>query len=305
LALTLDTVHDGIQDVGNGGLGLEARSGASLVYTGLDEDGVPVLISDLVELVGSTDIRLRSVTDEVDSVRRSVNTVSDLAPMLQKTSSELECANLGLAKGNGLQVLTSDGLVHGLEGDTKSSHAETGVFVGSRPDDIVVREEDWGTLLKSLRAGAEDTALGHEKIQDDLLVTGPVTAVGEDEDGLDLDVGEVASTRVLQLLLGHGAERRCVGVVLDDVSGGDDVLEAIALSDLATLVTFTTDDENGVVLVGHLLHGCVTANKLTRRDFNVKLFAELNASLLLSLATTVCKENVGTVGSQKRKHLFG
>jgi hypothetical protein len=204
------------------------------------------------------------VSNKVDGLRRSVNTVSVLAPVLQKTSSELESTNLRLAKGNCFQLFASDGLVHSLEGNAESAHTETSMFVGSGPDDIVVGEEDGRALIQGLRTSTDNTTLGHEKIKNDLLITSPVTAVGKDEDGLNLDVLEVALTRVLQVVLGHGAERCGVGVVLDDVSRSDNVLEAIALSDLTALVALTTNDEDSVVFASHLLHGCVAANELTR-----------------------------------------
>jgi hypothetical protein len=42
----------------------------------------------------------------------------------------------------------------------------------------------------------------------------------------------------------------------------------------------------------------VTANELTRRDLDLHLLAELNATFLLGLATTVGNENVGAANDQ-------
>jgi hypothetical protein len=89
-----------------------------------------------------------------------------------------------------------------------------------------------------------------------------------------------------------------IRVGLDDVARSDNVLEAIALSDLSALLALATNDKNSLVFVSHLPHWGVTANELTRRDLDLHLLAELNATFLLGLATTVGNENVGAANDQ-------
>ncbi|KAJ8612290.1 hypothetical protein MRB53_037500 [Persea americana] len=99
---------------------------------------------------------------------------------------KLKGPNLRLPVRDGLQLLASDRLVHALEACTESAHADTRVLVRGRPDDVVVRKVYRRALVILLGARANVAALGGEDVEDDLLVRGPVAAVGEDEDGLDL-----------------------------------------------------------------------------------------------------------------------
>lgn len=64
--LALQTVVDSVENSVDSDARLERRLGALLVDTSLDEDGVPVVASLLVDGVGATDVTLGSVTDEVD-----------------------------------------------------------------------------------------------------------------------------------------------------------------------------------------------------------------------------------------------
>jgi hypothetical protein len=217
-------VLDGVEDSLDVGLGLEAWLGALLVDTSLDEDRVPVgLVGVLVELVGATDVRLGSVADKVDSRGGLVDTVSILAPALEQACGEFKGADLGLAVGSRLELLAGDGLVHGLEGHAEGAHANAGQVVRSAPNDVVVGEEDWWALIKVLRSRAETAVLGHQQVENDLLVRRPVARVGKDEDGLNVDLGEVASAGVLVLLRCQCAERRRVLVILDNIARGDTV----------------------------------------------------------------------------------
>src|SRR5690242_15786178 len=182
LVLALHAVPDSFEDVVHGGFGSEVGLCASLVYTSLDEDRVPVgFIGVLIELVGPPDVGLGSITYKVHSLRSCVNAVCVLTPPLEKTSSELKGADLGLAKGRGFQLLAGNGFVHSLEGDTKSSHTNTSKVVRCAPDNIVVRKEDWRTLVEVLRPSTKAAVLGHEQVQDNLLIGGPVARVGEHE----------------------------------------------------------------------------------------------------------------------------
>ena len=69
----------------------------------------------LVVLVGAANVRLGSVTNEVDGLWWGVDAVGGLAPLLKKTGCELESADLGLAECGGDEFLAGDGLEHSLQ----------------------------------------------------------------------------------------------------------------------------------------------------------------------------------------------
>ena len=100
-----------------------------------------------------------------------------------------------------------------------------------------------------------------------MLVPSPLAAIGEDEDGFDFVVGEVAGAGVLQFRGGQLTEWCGVLIVFDDITGGDDVLEAVAFGDMSAFLAFTANDQHGSILGGHFSHGRVTANELARADF--------------------------------------
>lgn len=55
-----------------------------------------------------------------------------------------------------------------------------------------MREVQRGTFVEGFAASAQSPLEGQHEFQDDLLVTGPVARVGEDEDGFDLVLGKIA-----------------------------------------------------------------------------------------------------------------
>jgi len=91
------------------------------------------------------------------------------------------------------------------------------------------------------------------------------------ENCFDLGVSVVADSGVGALFLGELAEGGGMFVVLDDVAGGDDILEAVALSYLSAFLSFSSYDEHGVVFLDHLSHGGVAADELRRGDFDIEL----------------------------------
>ena len=218
-----------------------------------------------------------------------------LAPLLQEAGGEAEGADLGFAEGGGLQVAACHGLVEGFDGGAQGTHPEPCVLVGSGPDDVVVGEEDGGAFVEGGGAGAEAAVLGHEQVEDDLLVAGPFAGVGEDEDGFDVEGGEVAGAAGLVFFRGEFAEGGRVHVVFDDVSGGDDVGEAVAFGDVPAFLAFAADDEDGVVLCCHFFHGRVAADELARGDFELELSGQVEAPLLFGFAAAVGDEDVGSI----------
>lgn len=182
-----------------------------------------------------------------------------------------------------------------LEHAAEGTHAETDVLMGSGPDDVVVGEVEGGALAKGLAASAELAALRHGDVEHDLDIARPIARVGKDKDGVNDHVGEVALAGVGVLLGGQLAEGGGVRVVLDDVAGGDDVLEAVALSDVATLLALAADDEDGAVRLGHLPHGSVAADELAGLDVALELAGEVAAALLFGLSAAICEEDVRPV----------
>ena len=262
LVLAGHGVLDGVEHVGDGSFGAVTGLGAGLEDASMDEDRVPVGGSVRVVVVGAADVRLGCVADKIDRVGRRVDLVSVAAPLLQQPRGKVERANLRLPKRRRVERLARDGREHCLERDAQRAHADARQVMPRAPHDVVMREEDGRALVKMRRPRSQPAALRHEQVKDDLLVARPVAAVSKDENGLDLDLIEVASARVGPLLSRQLAERRRVRVILDNVAWCHHVAEAVALSHVSTFFTLAAHDEHRVVLLGHLPHRCVPANEL-------------------------------------------
>ena len=204
----------------------------------------------------------------------------------------MEGSDLWFAKGGRVQGLASDCLVHSLQTDAKSTHSKASEIVRRRPDNIVVREEDWWPLVEGFGARSKDTTLGHEEIENDLLVACPISAIGKHEDGFDVGFRKVPRSGIIVFLFGQLTERSGVGIVLDDISWCDDVLEAVAFGNDTAFFALSTNDKHGIVFVCHFPHGRVAANELSWRNLDFELLAELDASFLFSLATTVGDKDI-------------
>lgn len=217
-----------------------------------------------------------------------------VAPLTHQARGELKGRHLRLAKGVGVELaLSASEVTEGnLKHATESTHTETDMLVGSRPDNIVVGEVEGRALVKGLTAGSETTALRHGEIQHNLNVTSPVPGVGKDKDSINDNISEVTLTGVGVLLIRQLPERGGSGVVLDDIARSDNVLEAVALGYLAALFTLATDDEDGAVGVGHLAHRRVAADELAGLNVALELAGEVAAALFFSLAATVGEEDV-------------
>ncbi|KAL2291961.1 hypothetical protein FJTKL_10657 [Diaporthe vaccinii] len=198
LHLTFNAVVDSIQDGVDGRLRLVGRLSAVLVDARLDKDGVPLLLALSVHQVGTPNVRLGSIPDEVHRLRSPANGKAMLVgpPLLQQPGGKLERTDLGLAEGVCYKLLApcdrGEGVLNNLP---QGTHAQTGVLVACRPQDVVVAEVDWRRLLKGLGASLQAAALGHGNVQNDLQVTGPVAAISEDKDGFDDDVLEITTLK--------------------------------------------------------------------------------------------------------------
>ncbi|KAL2291962.1 hypothetical protein FJTKL_10658 [Diaporthe vaccinii] len=69
-------------------------------------------------------------------------------------------------------------------------------------------------------------------------------------------------------------------VCLQDIAWCDDVVKAVRLGHLSTLLTLTTDHENSTVFVGELPHRGVATDELARADLELQLFREIATALL-------------------------
>ena len=292
--LALHAVPDRIEHGVHRHLGLVRRLGPLLEDARAHEDRVPgvVGLAGLVEVVGPADVGLGCVADEVDGVGGLVDAVGIFAPLLQEAGRELEGAELGFAKGDGLELLARDGLEHGLERRAEGAHSDAREAVVGGPDDVVVGEEDGWAFPEGLRPRTEAPVLAHAEIEDDLLVTCPISAVREDKDRLDFHFAVISRPGMRDFVLRQLPERSGMGIVLDDVAWRNDILKAVSFGNLSALLALPANDEDGLVFFRHLSHRCVSADELARRDFDVELGGQLYASFFFRLAAAVCDKDV-------------
>jgi len=257
--LLLDSRLHGVEDV----LEHAEASGVllvvalSLVDASAHEARVPAVH------VPADDVGLGVVADHVDVGGQLLVIVDLLHPAGDDFVGVLVRGELGLAVDDALEVDARERLVHGLEADAEGSlrHAREGVLRGAQQ--VALREVDGDALADGvLGHGAEPPVLAAEKVHDDLHVGRVVAAVGEDHDGVDVRLGEVAGARRLALLLGEDAVRSDGRVPRDDVVGHDNVLEAVFFGNFAALVAFAADDQDGLVVLGQSTHGRVGLDEL-------------------------------------------
>lgn len=267
----LDSVEDSLACL----LCRVAGNGALLVDTSFDEDGEPMRVANLVETIRATNVRLGSISDEVDGAWRLVDAVGVLPPLAEKSHGEFICTELWLTEGNRVQFFSGHCVVHRLKRSAEGTHTEARVLVGSGPDNVIVGEEDGWAFIECLGTFLEVATLCHQAIKNDLLVTSPVTAVGKDEDGIDAKFLKIKILGIVEFLLGQFPERSGILFRLDEVAGSDNVLEAITLGNNSALLALATDDENSIIFLCHIPHRGVAADELARGDFKLKLTAEI------------------------------
>lgn len=207
---------------------------------------------------------------------------------------------LRLAVHHTLQLVARDGLVDGLERDAEGAlrHARDGVLGGA--EDVALGEVDGDAVCEGVLCfGAQHAVLGQEQVDHDLQVRGVVARVGEDEDGVELDLAEVARGGGGALLFGEEfLEGGDLGVGGVDVVGDDDVLEAVQLGYLAALVLLAADDEDCLVVLGEGGHGGVSLDELLGGDGDAEDLRQLVAALALDLAAAVGEEDVGDLDAE-------
>lgn len=265
----------------------------TLEDTSADKTGVPAVH------VTTNDVGGGVVTNHVDVLGELLLVVNLLHPAGDNLIGVLVGGQLGLTVDNTLKVDTGEGLVHGLETDTEGTlrHAGEGVLAGAQQ--ITLGEVDGDALADGvLGDGAETTVLRLQEVDDDLHVGSVVARVGEDHDGVDVDLREVARTRGGTLLVGEDTEGSNSGVPSNDVVRDNDVLEAVGLGDFTTLVALTTDDEDGAVVLGQSSHGSVRLDELVDTDGVAEDLGKLLATSIFTLTGTVGKEDVRNLDSE-------
>jgi hypothetical protein len=282
---SLDSLEDVDKHTKAGGVVLVIVT--TLEDTSADKASVPAVH------VTTDDVGGGVVTNHVDVLGELLLTVDLLHPAGHDLVGVLVGSQLGLTVDDTLKVNTGEGLVHGLETDTEGTLGHTGEGVLAGAQQITLGEVDGDTLADGvLGDGTETAVLGLQKVDDDLHVGSVVARVGEDHDGVDVDLGEVARARGGTLLISEDAEGSDRGVPSDDVVGDNNVLEAVLFSDLTALVAFTTNDEDSAVVLGKSSHGGVRLDELVDGNGVAENLGELLAARNLTLTGTVGKENV-------------
>ena len=288
---SLDSLEDVLEDAERSGVVLVVVT--TLEDTGADKAGVPAVH------VTTDDVRGRVVTNHVDVGGQALVAVDLFHPGSNDLVGVLVGSQLRLAVDDTLEVRAGKSLVHGLETDTESTLGHAGVGVLSGAEQVTLGEVDGDTLGDGvLGAGSEATVLRLEEVHDDLHVGGVVAGVGEDHDGVDVHLGEVARVGGSTLLVGEDAVGSNGRVPGDDVVGNNDVLEAVLLSDLTALVTLTTDNKDGLVVVGKRTHGSVGLDELVGGDGVLENLGQLLAAGSLKLSGTVGQEDVGNLDTE-------
>ena len=288
--LLLDGLGDGLEDVvedTEGGWVLVVVT-LALVNTGADETSVPSVH------VTSDNVGLWVVTDHVDVLWKTLLVVDSVHPGRHDLVGELVGSQLWLSVDNTLKLEAGEGLVDGLEGNAEGTLGHTWRWVLGWAEKITLGEVDWDAVGQWVRSlGAENTSVGQEEIDDDLEIGSVVARVGEDEDGVNLDLAEVSWVGGGGLLL--GPELLEWGDVLVggvDVVWNDDVLEAIGLGDVAALVLLSSDNEDSLVVLAKSGHWSVGLDELLGGDWRSEDLGELLATLGLDLSGTVGEEDV-------------
>ena len=80
------------------------------------------------------------------------------------------------------------------------------------------------------------------------------------KDRFNLRGAVVALPRVFALFFGQLAEGGGSLIVLDNITGSDNVSESIALCYLSAFLTLATNYEDGIILRNHLSHGRMTCD---------------------------------------------
>ena len=122
-----------------------------------------------------------------------------------------------------------------------------------------------------------------------------MSGIGKDKNSFNIQFSEVTLSRIFPLLFRELSEWRCRLIAFYDIAWSDNILETVTLCHLPAFFAFSPNDQDCCVSLSHLLHGCVTTYELSWRYLELKLSAQLQTSLLFSLAAAVRKEDVWAI----------
>ena len=200
----------------------------------------------------------------------------------------------GFAVDYAVEFDAGEGLVHGFETDAECALGHSGLEVFGRAEEVALREVDGYALGGWIFGdGVQAAVFGAEEIHDYLEIGTVVAGIGEDKDGIDIDLREVPRVGGGDLLGGELGERRDRGIPGDDVVGDDDVVKAVGFGDLLAFFSFTANDKNGIVIFFKCRHGGVRLDELVGRDGVADDFGELVTTILFEFTTTIGEKNVG------------
>ena len=243
--------------------------------------------------IPTNDIRLRVITHHVDVIRQTLLAVNLLHPLSHHLIRIHIRRPLGLTVQHTLQVLPAQRLILRLNRQPERAQMQPRDLMLRRRHQIPLREVNGDMLLAPLRTRQQPTLIRHEQVVDDLQVRGGVVRLSEDEDGVEVELREVARLGARAVFFCEAPAGRDGGVPGDDVLGVDDVLEAVLLGDVADLVALAAADEDGLVVLGQGLHGGVRLDELVGGDGLFEDLGELLAAEFFGFAAAVGEEDVG------------
>lgn len=166
---------------------------AALEHTGAHQARVPPIH------VPADDVRGWVVADHVDVGRQLLVVVDLLHPAGNHFVGVLVRCEFGLAIDDALEVHAGERFVHGFEADAECALGHAGEGVLGRAEQVSLRKVDGDAGRDGvLSAGSETAVLRLQQVHDDLHVGGVVARVGEDHDGVDVGLGEIAGREVLR-----------------------------------------------------------------------------------------------------------
>lgn len=189
----MNVVVDSVENVGNGDMRFVGGFGVGLVDISFDENVVLIVFSFFVDGVGIVDVIFGCVINEVDGFWWCDKVVCIFVLLFYEVGCEFEGGNLGFVEGVGVEFvfIVSEVFEGDFEYVVESIYIEVDVFVSGGLDNVVVGEVDGWILVEGFGMGIEFVILGYGEVEYDLNVIGLVVGVGEDEDGIDGDVGKV------------------------------------------------------------------------------------------------------------------
>lgn len=74
------------------------------------------------------------------------------------------------------------------------------------------------------------------------------------KDSIDFGLREISLAGGGEFVLSQSPKWCGVGIIFDEITWSDNILEAITLGNLSTLLALATNDENSFILLNHFSH---------------------------------------------------